>query len=177
MEPPTPPLTQDPIDRFAIRIEAMRQDSAVRGPMRLVQKLMLDFFMAMLKLLTGLAEQRRNGTLPVVAPVPEPEEPRAWPDDLRPRESGWAERRDLYDPWGDSRVHGQVEPPEMVAPICEVPCEMPPCEIPRVEQPPRPYYADGGAGMLCTAEAGFLRLFLKKRVLAGLDFCVHFVTI
>jgi hypothetical protein len=132
---------QDPIDRFALRLEEMRRDSEARGLARLVQNLILDFFLAMMKLLAGLAEQRRNGTLPA---VPEPavaaEGPaRAWPADLRPRESGWAESRDLYDPWGDSPARGQAERPEAIEPTealhVGAPGEISPNEPPRVEQP------------------------------------------
>src|SRR5271168_2008100 len=89
--------TQDPIDRFTLRMEEIRQDSVVRGPMRLLHNLFLDFFMGFFKLLAKLAEQRRNGTLPELAP----EQERVWPP-LRQRESGWAEYQSPYEPCGDS---------------------------------------------------------------------------
>src|SRR5271156_3600926 len=86
--------TRDTIRRFALRMAGMRQDSVMRGPMRLLQFLILrlffkDFFAGMSKLLADLAEQRRNGTLPEMTPAVEPEEARAWPE-LRQRKSGWA---------------------------------------------------------------------------------------
>src|SRR5271167_838501 len=117
---------QDPIDRLTLCIEELRSMPGVRGQMWLLHLLFLDFFMSMFKMLASLAEMRRNGTLPAVAPAAAPEEPRAWPADLRPRESGWLEHRDLHDPWGE---------PEVTAPIAEAQCEMAPREEPGVEQP------------------------------------------
>jgi len=121
--------SQDPIERFTLRMEELRRDSVVRGPMRLLHNLFLDFFMSMFKLLAALAEQRRNGTLPDVAPAEVADQPRAWPP-LRPRESGWAEYRSLYDRCGDSTMHAPAGQPEMSP-------EMPPETNEPVAPPPR----------------------------------------
>jgi hypothetical protein len=188
--------TQDPIERFTLRLEEIRRDSVVRGPMRLVHNLFLDFFMGFFRLLASLAEQRRNGTLPEWVPAAAAE-PRAWPADLRPRESGWAEDRGLYDPWGDSAVHARCERAETNA--------EPSCEMPGVEQPAgpprrrgrarkcgkesglalvRPRHAGDcawplwrGPGLLWREVAGFLRFDSKKPVLGGGQICVEIVSI
>jgi hypothetical protein len=177
--------TQDPIERFTLRMEEMRRNCVVRGPMGLLHKLILhfffkDFFAGMFRLLADLAERRRNGTLPEIAPVGEPEQPSAWPVLVqapgRPRESGRAEYRKLDDPWGE-----QPEmPPEINQPIAETE----PCEKPGIEQPLRPRQVDNdcwllwrGPGVLWTADAGFFGVDSKKWVFRGLDNCVHFVAI
>src|SRR5271165_1670247 len=118
--------TQDPIERFTLRMEELRRDSVVRGPMRLLHNLFLDFFMSMFRLLASLAEQRRNGTLPEWAPPAAAEQSRAWPAELRPRESGWVEHRYPRDASGGGEMHAPLERPEM-------PSE--PTEAPRVGTP------------------------------------------
>jgi hypothetical protein len=183
--------TQDPIDRFTLRIEEMRRDSHARGPARLVQNLVLGFFMSFMRLLADFAERRRNGTLPEVVPAAAPAQARAWPADLRPRESGWVER-DLWDPWGNSTTNGPVEQPETIEPIAEVPGEMPPPRRARVRilkessEPAsaRAQHVDDGCwppwrkpGLVWTTEAGLWRLFSKKRVFAGVDTCARFVAV
>jgi hypothetical protein len=172
--------TQDPIERFTLRMEELRRNCVVRGPLRLLHNLFLhffikDFFAGMFRLLADLAEKRRNGTLPDIAPVAcVPEEARAWPDDLRPRERGGVEKRSLADPWGERTVHEQVEQPETVEPIAEVPQ----VRVRHVKKSPaRPQHVDGGAVVLWTVDDGLLRLDSKKWVLAGLDSCGQFVTI
>jgi hypothetical protein len=94
--------TQDPIERFTLRMEEIRQDSVLRGPMRLLHDMILALFTGMFRVFAKLAEMRRNGTLPEWTPPAAAEQPRAWPAELRPRESGWLDRRDLWDPWSDS---------------------------------------------------------------------------
>jgi len=127
---------QDPIDRFTLRIEELRRDSVLRGPMRLLHNLFLDFFISMFRQLAGLAEQRRNGTLPEMAQASVRELPSAWPP-LRQRESRWAEYRKLYDPWSDSTTHEQIEQPEMAAPVEALQAGAP-CEMQVIEQPITP---------------------------------------
>jgi len=131
--------TPIPNDRFTPRIEEMRNPPGVHGPARLVHNVIVDFFIVVFRLLAGLAERHRNGTLPVMAPPSPPDQPRPWPAELRPRESGWRESRDLYDPWGDSTKDGQFEQPEVKEPTealqVGAPCEMPPCEKTPCEKP------------------------------------------
>jgi hypothetical protein len=165
---------QGPIDRFTLRIEEMRRDvgaRGTRGPGGLVQKLVLEFFVSMFRLLAALAERHRNGTLPELAPPSAPEQPRPWPAELRPRESGWAESRNLWDPWGDSTQ------PEMAEPSVEQPAALP---LPRRARARKSGKESGlgsarskreddgcwalwhGPGLVLSADAGFLRLFSKN---------------
>src|SRR5271163_4507703 len=187
--------TQDPIDRFTLRIEEMRRDSVVRGPMKALQNLFLDFFVNLFRVLANLAEQRRNGTLPALPPPVEPDEARAWPP-LRQRESGWAEYRSLYDPWGDSSVPAPVEQPAMLEPIEPLQAGAlaarplrPRVRVRTSRKKSEPALArskrEGGGcwalwrgpRLVLAADVGFLRLDLKKWVFGGLVKCVHFVAI
>jgi len=192
---------QDPIDRIALRIEEMRRDSVARGPMRVLHKLFLDFFMGMMRLLASLAEQRRNGTLPEWAPAPMAEQPRAWPADLRPRESGWVEHRYPREACGGRAVYERFEQPEVAKAIAEAPGEKPGIEQPTGASPPRQSRVgklkadcepvavrsrpahDGywprlrGPALVSTGNAGFLRVDSKKWVLPRSDNCVQFVTV
>src|SRR5271166_6080235 len=111
---------QDPIDRLTLRIEEMRGDSVVRGPARVLHNLFLEFFLAMIRLLASFAEMRRNGTLPVIAPVVATEQPRAWPADLRPRESGWLEYQYAEGAFEQPETNERVE-----ALQARTPCAMP----------------------------------------------------
>ena len=167
--------TQDLIKRFALRMAGMRQDSVMRGPMRLLQFLILrlffkDFFAGMSKLLADLAEQRRNGTLPEMAPAVEPEEARAW-SELRQRKSGWAGYRKPEEACGGSAV------PEIAEPIDEVPAAAPRVRVRTVTNTSAwPKHVDGGAGIPWTGGVGYLG-FSKNPVLAAGQNCGHLVTI
>jgi hypothetical protein len=125
---------EDLIDRFTLRMEEMRGASGVHGPARLLHDLVLHLVANMIRLLVSVAEQQRNGMLADAAPAGAREQPRAWPADLRWRESGWLEHRSPEDACGGGTMHGQFErpemPPEMKEPIAE-----PPCRMPVVEQP------------------------------------------
>jgi len=173
---------QDPNDRFTLRIEELRSVPVPRGAAGLLHKMFLELFISLLKLLAAFAEQRRNGTLPEMAPASAPEQPRAWPADLRPRESGWVEHRYPEDAYGGGTMRGRVEQP----------AGMPSTRRARVRKcteqsgpaSARPRYEDDGRwswwrgpGLVWIAQAGFLRVDSKKWALAGVDNCVHFVTI
>ncbi len=124
-------ITQDPFDRLTLRIEEMRGTPGVHGPARALRDLFLDLFVSMIRLLAGIAEQVRNGTLADTAPAGAPDPSRTRPPDLRPRRNGWLEHRTA---WGGGSLHGQFEQPEMPPEINE-PIAAPPCEMPAVEQP------------------------------------------
>ena len=196
---------QDPLDRFALGIEEMRSMPVPRGFARLLHNLIADIFTCLLRLFAALAERRRNGTLPDLAPAAAPDQPRAWPPDLRPRDSGWQEHRSPEAAAAGGTMHAQVEqpqtPPEITEPTAEPPCQAPVVEQPTALPPPQrahvrklkdpsgpalapPRHADDGRwpqwrepGLLWTTNAGFLRLDSQKPVLAAVDTCVHFVTI
>jgi hypothetical protein len=140
--------SQDPADRFPLLTEEVRRVRDARhGLARPLVLLICELFLCMLRTFARLAEQVRNGTLPVAAPAGAPDQPRAWPADLRPRESGWLEHRNPKDAprdaprdaSGGGTMHGPFERPEMASelnePVAEVPCEIAPCEMPGVEQP------------------------------------------
>jgi len=84
---------QDPIDRFALYIEGLRRMPVPRGVAGVVHRMFLEFFIALWTMLARFAAQCRNGTLPEVVPAAVPGQSRAWPEELRPRESGWVQER------------------------------------------------------------------------------------
>ena len=141
-------VTQDPIDRFTLRIEELRRVPTGHGPARLVHNLILDIFMSMLRLFASLAEQVRTGTLPTgtlptgtlptgtlptgtlpdTAPAPRgggsprhggaPDSPRVRPPELLARQ--------IPEAASNGRTtHGLFEqpemPPEIKQPIAEAP--------------------------------------------------------
>jgi len=178
---------QDPIDRFALHIEGMRRMSVPRGLARIVHILLVEFFVFLLCWAADIAERRRNGTLPEVAPVAA-REPRAWPADLRPRESGWVEQRGAEAALGGATMQGQFEQPEINEPVVEMLAALPPRDRagkPKVSSEPapaRPRHVDDGGGarwrgpgIVWITDVGVLRADSKKWVLAGVDTCVHFV--
>ncbi len=191
---------QNSIDRFTLRIEEMRDMPGVRGPMRLLHNLFVDIFLNLLRLLASFAERRRNGTLAEMAPARAPEQPRAWPADLRPRESGWLEQRCPEGGWDGRTMRGSFERPEMQEPIVEAPCKTPVIEQPAALPLPRRVHVrklqelsgpvrgcaqhvdDGGwprlrrPGLSLPMAAGFVRVDSKKWVFGNVGKCVHFVT-
>ena len=150
-------VTQDPIDRFTLRIEELRRVPTGHGPARLVHNLILDIFMSMLRLFASLAEQVRTGTLPTgtlptgtlptgtlptgtlpdTAPAPRgggsprhggaPDSPRVRPPELLARQ--------IPEAASNGRTtHGLFEqpemPPEIKQPIAEAP------QVGRILPPP-----------------------------------------
>ena len=182
-----PTHTQDPVDRFTLRIEVLCGVPRMHGPAGLVFNLILDLFTSMLRLFASLAEQVRTGQLPEMAPVGAPGQPPIRPPDPRPRHSGWLEHRAPEAVSGDGMKHGLFEQPEINEPIAEAPqvsrITRPPCRMPGIEQPLPWHGNDGtwprwrGPGILWTTEAAFLRFDSKKLVLGRAPNCVHFVTI
>jgi len=140
--------------------------------------LFVEFFIGLWTALAGFAEHRRNGTLAEVVPV-EARETRAWPAELRPRDSGWVEHRGVEDASGGATMREQVQqlkmPREIIEPIAESPAG------PAFARPL--YVHDGcwprscGPGVVWTTDIGLLRLDSKKSALAVGDTCVQFVTI
>jgi hypothetical protein len=189
-------ITQDPIDRITLRIEQMRRVPGVHGPAGFVHNLILDFFTCLLRLLAGIAEQVRNGTLPDTAPAGAPDQPRAWPPDPQPRQRGWLKHRSPEAAWGARTMHGPFEqpemPPEIKQPVVEQPTGRP---LPRrarlrklqdpTRQQPRSRSMWTTAvgrdrmdrGYFALRKTGFLRFDSKKWVCGSGDNCVHFVTI
>jgi hypothetical protein len=178
---------QDPIERFALHVEGLRRMPVPRGLARIVHWLLVAFFAYILKVAADIVEQRRNGTLPEVAPA-----------DLRPRESGWVEQRSAEVALGGRTTHAPIAQPEINEPAVEQPAALPPPRQDRVQKskissgpaPARPRHVDDecsqrwggwprwrGPGMVGTAEVGALGVCSKKWALAGGDSCVYFVTI
>ena len=175
---------QDPIERFALHVEGLRRMPVPRGVAGIVHRLFVEFFIGLWTALAIFAEQRRNGTLakvvPVEAPVPGPS--RAWPEGLKPRESGWVEQRSAEAALGGGAMH---------APIAEAPAALPRPPQARVRKLKissgpalaRPRHEDDGCwarwrgpGIVWPADVGFLGFDSKKWALAGADTCVPFVT-
>jgi hypothetical protein len=183
---------QDPIERFALHVEGLRRMRVPRGLAWIVHRLLVAFFTYLLRVAADIAEQRRNGTLPEMAPVSGPDhQPRAWRSELRPRESGWLEQRSHEAACGGS-VHGPFEQPEIKQPIVEQAAALPLPRRARVRKckgksgpaPARLRHVDDGGwarwrgpGIVWTAEVGSLGFDSKKWALAGGDSYVHFVTI
>ena len=178
---------QDPIERFALHIEGLRRMPVPRGIARIVHWLLLEFFTYVLRVAAHFAEQRRNGTLPEVAPAAA-REPRAWPADLRPRESGWVEQRGDQlalgggNRSGHSGAGGDPGCP-MVGAVAGMDSRLRGNDgiEPAAQAPRHVNHGDWpqsrGPGMVWTTGAGLLRLDSKKWILAMGDSCVHFVTI
>jgi len=197
-----PTQTQDPIDTYTLRIEMLRRLPRPRGLAGLVHDMFLNFFVRLLTLLATIANQRPTGTLPDPAPAPQPaasprptappDQPRLPPPDPRPHQTGWPQHRRPKAASAAGTMHAPSEPPEpppeITQPIAEAPpvdrsvpppCRMPGVEPPAAPPPPmdnccRPRWR--GPRILCTTEAGFLRLDSKKWVSAIGNYCVHFVT-
>jgi hypothetical protein len=127
-------ITQDPIDRFTLLMEEFRRERGVHGPAGPLRCLFWGLFIGMMRLLASRAEPVRNGTLADTAPAAAPDQSRAWPPDLRQRQSGWLEHRSPEAAWGGGTMHGPFEQPEMLPEMNE-PIAAPPCEMPVVEQP------------------------------------------
>ena len=170
---------QDPIDRFALHIEGMRRMPVPRGLARLVHMLLVEFFAFLLCWAADIVEQRRNGTLPTVAPVAA-REPRARPEEPRPRERCSTV---VAAAGMDSRLRGN-DGVAMNTPVAETPRAR--ARTLNASSGPAPARAqrldDGvwsqwrGSGSVWTAETGCLRFDSKKWALAGADTCVPFVT-
>jgi len=170
---------QDPIDRFTLRIEGLRRMPVPRGVAGVVHLMFVEFFVALWTALARFAEQRRNGTLAVPAPVVAPDQSRTWPAEPRPRESGGVEQRSAEAPRDCGTSRAPLEQPEIKQPIAAR-------EVPGVEPPAvlaRPQHVDDGcwprwrgAGLRWTGTARFLRLDSNKSGLAGGVTCAHFVT-
>jgi hypothetical protein len=143
------------------------------------------------------------GASPRATGAPDPSH--APPPDPRPHQSGQPEHRPPETASGGSTMYGpfaQPEmPPEIMQPIAEAPqidrivrplLPAPPRRPTHVRTlknssgptPTRPQHMDAacwprwrGSGILCTRDAGILRLDSKEWVCTGGDYCVHFVTI
>jgi len=193
---------QDPIERFALHIEGLRRMPVPRGIARIVHWLLLEFFTYVLRVAAHFAEQRRNGTLPEVVPVAVPGQSRAWPEELRPRESGWMEQRRPEATWEGGTIHsshsgasGSPGCPTVIAAAGMVSrlrgndgvmgLEQQEIIAPVVERSGAPsrHVDDGGwprwhgPGMVWTMAVGFWGFDSKKWGFAPGASCVHFVPI
>jgi len=154
---------QDPIDAYTLHIEEMRRRPVPSGLAGLVHLLFVEFFTFLFRWMAEIAERNRKGTLPEVAPVAA-REPRAWPDELSPRESGWLERRGVETAWSGATMHGPLEQPE--APRRQQVVEQPKANVKRRT-----------GGCVFRPCGWHSRSDLKKWVLGDADKCADIVTI
>ena len=183
---------QDPIDRFALYIEGLRRMPVPRGLARIVHLLLVEFFTFLWAWAAEIAEQRRNGTLPEVVPAAA-REPRAWPAELRPRESGWVEQRSPEAAGGDPGCSMVVAVADMgsrprgndgvergndgVARGNDESERLVRLEFERRAAVASPRQVNRGWGIFHRADVVFSGFDSRKWGLAGLDTCVYFITI